>query len=369
MARRTPTAISTSGTALNKILKDVVNRSQQMLGKDAVYVPGWDCHGLPIEWQIEQDYRKRGKDKDAVPIADFRKECREYAERWIDMQRAEFKRLGVLGDWQRPYTTMDYRVRGGDLPRAGQVPARTARCTAARSPVMWSRGREDRAGRGRGRVSRPHVADDLGRFPGRPRRAARRSRALRLVIWTTTPWTMPANRAIAYGEEFAYVVLRVDEVADGSLARPGQRLVVAAALAPPSRRRRTSRPTASRPSWRAASSPARCAPPAAAWPTATGSTCPCCRATSSAPRTAPGSSISRPSHGEDDFELGRAMASRCRIRSAEDGRYTDAVPASPACTCSRRRSRWSRRCRSAAPCWRAERWSTATRIPGDRRRR
>ncbi|MFQ5985305.1 MAG: class I tRNA ligase family protein, partial [Alphaproteobacteria bacterium] len=96
------------GTALNKILKDVVNRSQQMLGKDANYVPGWDCHGLPIEWQVEQAYHKAGKDKDAVPITYFRQECREFAEHWIGVQAEEFKRLGVLGDWGNPYTTMEF---------------------------------------------------------------------------------------------------------------------------------------------------------------------------------------------------------------------------------------------------------------------
>src|SRR5512145_1370955 len=94
------------GTALNKILKDMVTRGQQMLGFDSNYVPGWDCHGLPIEWQIEQDYRAEGKDKDAVPVVEFRRECREFAEHWIWVQREEFKRLGVEGDWDHPYTTM-----------------------------------------------------------------------------------------------------------------------------------------------------------------------------------------------------------------------------------------------------------------------
>ena len=94
------------GHALNKILKDVINRSQQMLGKDSYYVPGWDCHGLPIEWKIEETYRKKKKNKDEVPIVEFRKECREFAEHWINIQRDEFKRLGVIGDWDHPYTTM-----------------------------------------------------------------------------------------------------------------------------------------------------------------------------------------------------------------------------------------------------------------------
>ena len=96
------------GHALNKILKDVIVRSQQMLGKDADYVPGWDCHGLPIEWKIEEQYRKKKKDKDEVPIVEFRHECREFAEHWIDVQREEFKRLGCVGNWDDPYTTMSF---------------------------------------------------------------------------------------------------------------------------------------------------------------------------------------------------------------------------------------------------------------------
>ena len=98
------------GHALNKVLKDVINRCQQMLGKDANYVPGWDCHGLPIEWKIEEKYRKKKKDKDEVPVVEFRKECREFADHWIDAQRDEFKRLGVIGDWENPYTTMNFEA-------------------------------------------------------------------------------------------------------------------------------------------------------------------------------------------------------------------------------------------------------------------
>ncbi|MYK57514.1 MAG: class I tRNA ligase family protein, partial [Rhodospirillaceae bacterium] len=96
------------GTGLNKILKDLINRTQQMLGKDANYVPGWDCHGLPIEWKIEEQYRAKGRDRSAVPINDFRRECREFAEHWIEVQRQEFKRLGVIGRWDDPYLTMTF---------------------------------------------------------------------------------------------------------------------------------------------------------------------------------------------------------------------------------------------------------------------
>src|SRR6478609_1048593 len=98
------------GHALNKILKDIVTRSRQMQGYDSNYVPGWDCHGLPIEWKIEEQYREKGKNKDEVPINDFRKECRAFAAHWIDVQREEFKRLGVTGDWDNPYLTMNFRA-------------------------------------------------------------------------------------------------------------------------------------------------------------------------------------------------------------------------------------------------------------------
>ena len=125
------------GTALNKILKDVVNRSQQMLGKDAVYVPGWDCHGLPIEWQIEQRYRQAGQDKDAVPPAEFRRECREFAEHWIAVQRAEFERLGVVGDWQHPYTTMDYRAEAGIFRELAKF-LLSGQLYRGKKSVMWS---------------------------------------------------------------------------------------------------------------------------------------------------------------------------------------------------------------------------------------
>ena len=154
------------GHALNKILKDVVNRSQQMLGKDANYVPGWDCHGLPIEWKIEEKYRKAGKDKDAVPIIEFRKQCREFAQQWIDVQREEFKRLGVEGDWDNPYLTMAYAAEAQIVARDRQVPDEWRALSRLQAGDVVG-GREDRAGRGRGRVSRPHLGHDLGQVPDR----------------------------------------------------------------------------------------------------------------------------------------------------------------------------------------------------------
>ena len=125
------------GHALNKILKDLVVKSQGMLGFDSNYVPGWDCHGLPIEWKIEENYRAKGRNKDAVPINEFRAECREFAAHWIDVQREEFKRLGVVGDWAHPYKTMDYPA---EATIAGELMKFAMNGTLYRGskPVMWS---------------------------------------------------------------------------------------------------------------------------------------------------------------------------------------------------------------------------------------
>ncbi len=125
------------GHALNKILKDMVVRSQGMLGFDSNYVPGWDCHGLPIEWKIEEEYRARGKDKDEVPVVEFRRECRAFAEKWIDIQREEFKRLGVEGDWDHPYLTMSYDAEA-QIAREIMSFAATDQLYRGSKPVMWS---------------------------------------------------------------------------------------------------------------------------------------------------------------------------------------------------------------------------------------
>ena len=125
------------GHALNKILKDLVTRSQQMLGKDSNYVPGWDCHGLPIEWKIEEDYRARGQNKDAVPVVEFRRQCRAFAEHWLGVQREEFKRLGVVGDWDHPYSTMSFPAEA-QIAREIMKFAANGLLYRGSKPVMWS---------------------------------------------------------------------------------------------------------------------------------------------------------------------------------------------------------------------------------------
>jgi len=216
------------GTALNKILKDVVNRAQQMLGRDAVYVPGWDCHGLPIEWQIEQRYRAAGRDKDEVPLPEFRKECREFAEHWIDVQRAEFKRLGVIGDWEQPYTTMAYDAEAGIFRELGKF-LLSGQLYRGKKSVMWSV--VEKTALAEAEVEyRDHTSHTITvRFPVvKASHPALDGAAV--LIWTTTPWTMPGNRAVAYGRDIDYRVIEVTETGEGSLARPGEKLCLAARL-------------------------------------------------------------------------------------------------------------------------------------------
>ena len=158
------------GHALNKILKDVVTKSQQMLGFDSNYVPGWDCHGLPIEWKIEEEnYRSKGKPKpdfrDSTAMVAFRKECRAYATHWLNVQREEFKRLGIIGDWDHPYATMSYPAEAADRARADEV-RRQRHALSRLQAGDVERGGEDRAGRGRGRVRGLHLGHGVGEISG-----------------------------------------------------------------------------------------------------------------------------------------------------------------------------------------------------------
>jgi len=216
------------GHALNKILKDVVNRSQQMLGKDANYVPGWDCHGLPIEWKIEEKYRAAGKDKDAVPIIEFRRECREFAQHWVNEQRKEFRRLGVEGDWENPYTTMSFAAEAQILREIGKFLMNGGLYKGAK-PVLWSA--VEKTALAEAEVEyHDHVSNTIYvRFPVL-RSPLKELAGASVVIWTTTPWTIPGNRAMAYGEEMDYQILKVTAVAEGAAAQAGDKLLIAAEL-------------------------------------------------------------------------------------------------------------------------------------------
>src|SRR5579875_3777602 len=199
------------GHALNKVLKDVVTRSQQMLGHDSNYVPGWDCHGLPIEWKIEEEnYRTKSRKKpdlsDPVAMIAFRRECRAYAERWLNVQREEFKRLGVVGDWKNPYTTMSFAA---EAQIARELLKFLIVGTTHGFPVM-------------GIGATPEEAERL--------RAAWRNASV--VIWTTTPWTLPGNRAICFSPRIAYGLFEVVETSEGSGAKAGDHFLLAEKLAP-----------------------------------------------------------------------------------------------------------------------------------------
>ena len=216
------------GHVMNKVLKDVIVRSQQMTGKDAPYVPGWDCHGLPIEWKIEEKYRKAGKDKDEVPAIEFRQECRTFAGKWIDIQRDQFKRLGIAGDWDNPYTTMAYDAEARIVSELMKF-AMDGSLYRGSKPVMWSVVEKTALAEAEVEyhdktsttieVAFPVVRTDLPDMEGAS-----------VVIWTTTPWTIPGNRAVAYGDDIDYVLIEAKAVSEEVVARVGQKLVMAEAL-------------------------------------------------------------------------------------------------------------------------------------------
>lgn len=222
------------GHALNKILKDVVSRSQQMLGKDSVYVPGWDCHGLPIEWKIEEQYREAGKNKDEVPVLEFRKECRDFATKWVDVQREEFKRLGVIGDWPNPYATMQFSAEAQILREIHKYVLNGGLYRGER-PVLWSV--VERTALADAEVEyHDHVSPSIFvKFPvrieGGDGAKILLSTGDSIVIWTTTPWTIPGNRAIAYTPDATYGLYKVETVTEKSALHSGERLVLADRLA------------------------------------------------------------------------------------------------------------------------------------------
>lgn len=219
------------GHALNKVLKDMVVRSQQMMGRDARYVPGWDCHGLPIEWKIEEQYRAKGLNKDDVDIVDFRQECRRFAEGWIGIQREEFKRLGVTGAWDRPYLTMDYHAEAVIADEFMKF-VMNGTLYQGSKPVMWSP--VEKTALAEAEVEyHDHTSHQVWvRFrvvAGDADILMREGASV--VIWTTTPWTIPQNRAVAFNPTVDYGVYRVTEVAEGSSAKVGELLVFADKLA------------------------------------------------------------------------------------------------------------------------------------------
>ncbi len=196
------------GHAMNKVLKDIIVRSQSLMGKDAPYVPGWDCHGLPIEWKVEEAYRAKKLNKDDVPVDQFRAECRAYAEKWVDVQKGEFERLGVMGDWADPYLTMKFEAEAtivGELLKF----AESGQLYRGAKPVMWSPVEKTALAEAEVEYedivsTQIDVAFEIVDAPNAPELVGAHA-----VIWTTTPWTIPVNQALSYGPEIEYVVVEI----------------------------------------------------------------------------------------------------------------------------------------------------------------
>jgi isoleucyl-tRNA synthetase len=220
------------GHSLQKTLKDFVVRSRFAMGYDVDYLPGWDCHGLPIEWKVEEELRAKGRRKDEVSKAEFRARCREYAEHWIGVQMDGFKRLGVIGDWEHRYATMDYTSEAAIVAEFHKFVA-TGQLYRGSKPVMWSP--VERTALADAEVEyHDHVSPTVWvKFPVVEGSDAARNASV--VIWTTTPWTIPANRAVSYSEAIAYSVFVVDDIETGLAfepwAAPGDRLILADKLA------------------------------------------------------------------------------------------------------------------------------------------
>ena len=222
------------GHALNKTIKDMIVRSHQMMGYDSRYVPGWDCHGLPIEWKIEEQYRAKGQDKDAVDVVEFRQECRAFADKWVDIQREEFKRLGITGNWENPYLTMDYHA---EAVIAGEFMKFLMNGTLYQGskPVMWSP--VEKTALAEAEIEyHDHKSHTIWvKFPivRAVEKTGARSQLLgvNVVIWTTTPWTIPSNRAVAFNPDLSYGLYKVTAAPEGNWAQKGEHYLLADNLA------------------------------------------------------------------------------------------------------------------------------------------
>ena len=212
------------GTALNKILKDIIVKFHQMDGKDSVYVPGWDCHGLPIEWKIEEQYKKNKKNKNEVPIVEFRKECRSFAEKWIEIHKDQFKRLGVVGDWDNYYSTMSFDAEAQIVRELGKF-LKEGSLYRGFKPVLWST--VEKTALADAEVEyQDHKSDTIyACFPVKTSNIQELEGG-NIVIWTTTPWTIPANKALAYNESLDYLLIQIND--DGEFK--SKKIVVAESL-------------------------------------------------------------------------------------------------------------------------------------------
>src|ERR1700720_1049785 len=325
------------GHALNKILKDVVTRSQQMLGYDSNYVPGWDCHGLPIEWKIEEDYRAKGKNKDAVLLIEFRRECRAFAAHWIDVQREEFRRLGVDGDWAHPYTTMDFAAEAQiarELMKFGQ----NGTLYRGSKPVMWSVVEQTALAEAEVEYE-DYVSDQVWvKFPLRRPAVGLHPElaAASILIWTTTPWTIPGNRAISFSPRIEYGLYQTGDAPTGNWANPGDLFVIADNLAGDiSRQGRETAFKRLQPVDAEALGRLSCQPPLKPFAGDYDFEVPLLAGDHVSDDAGTGFVHTAPGHGRDDFDVWTANAAKLAGRGIstaipytvdEDGRFTEQAP-------------------------------------------
>ncbi|MEL6325148.1 MAG: class I tRNA ligase family protein, partial [Pseudomonadota bacterium] len=235
------------GTAMNKIVKDIIVRSRQMTGHDASYLPGWDCHGLPIEWKVEEEFRAKGRTKDDVSPAEFRARCRDYAKGWVEIQGKEFRALGIEGEWDNPYLTMRPESEAKIVSEFLEI-AMGGRLVRGAKPVMWSPVEKTALAEAEIEYNERKVPVIWAKFQIRDQSHDSRQwpfddeltavlRGASVVIWTTTPWTIPANQAVAYNPDIAYALYEVEAVEDAETlgfspyAKNGDRLILAEGLA------------------------------------------------------------------------------------------------------------------------------------------
>lgn len=309
------------GHALNKVLKDMVTRSKRMAGFDARFRPGWDCHGLPVEWKVEEQYRERGLSKDDVPVLEFRQACRDYAAKWVDVQRDEFKRLGVAADWSNPYLTMDNSTEAA-VAREFMAFLMNGTLYQATKPVMWSP------------VEQTALAEAEVEYADRKSPAVwvgyqasnGRLQGAYLVAWTTTPWTLPSSRAVAFGPNLDYSVFRVERQTGEAWALPGMRLVLATSRKKDAERAMRVELSEGSPVSTDELSALSLHHPLCHVDAEWSELLPCLPAAHVTADAGTGLVHTAPSHGEDDYKLGRKFGLAMTHNLTSDGRLRDSMP-------------------------------------------
>ncbi len=320
------------GHALNKILKDVITRSFQMRGHDSNYVPGWDCHGLPIEWKIEEQYRAKGKDKDEIPVNEFRKECREFADHWIGVQTEEFRRLGVEGDFETPYKTMDFKSEAKIATELMKF-AKSGQLYRGSKPIMWSV--VERTALAEAEIEYEQYESDTVwvKFPVTD--ASGVLDGASIVIWTTTPWTIPGNRAICFSSRIKYGLYEITAAENDFGPRPSETMIFADALADECFSKAKLEYTRTRDVSGKELDGLVCAHPLRGFNDAYSFDVPLLDGDHVTDDAGTGFVHTAPGHGRDDFEIWMARAREIEARGistkipftvADDGSYTDEAP-------------------------------------------